>query len=184
MLSSIVLSKVFQNFIVLSADPPPEASTPWLWGLQAIPFTAAQCDENLHIGVEVRALHTYNLLSFPPEAKRLRSKDHFRPHTYCVCPSYLDTILLNLYLTSRSRMLRSREPLASTPSPQETELTLALWPPNSLTRQPFPTSQVYIVPLLVPIAICVPWWFQLRLEMESGESSQNLRTLLLLAFQK
>lgn len=28
MLSNIVLSNVFQNFIVLSAEPPPEASTP------------------------------------------------------------------------------------------------------------------------------------------------------------
>lgn len=81
-------------------------------------------------------------------------------------------------------MLRSRDPLASILSPQATELTRALCPLYSLTLQLFVASHIYIVPLLVPMANCVPWLFQFKLEIESGAKSQNLRTLLLLAFQK
>ena len=184
MLSSIDPSSVFQNLIVLSAEPPPEAKTPWLWGLQAMPLTAAVWDVNLQIGVVLFALQMNNLLSLPPEASRLWSNDHFSPQTSCVWPSYFETILLYRYLTSRMRMLLSLEPLARIPSPQATELTLALCPPYSLTLQLLVTSQSYIVPLLVPMAIWEPWLFQLRLEMESGTRSQNLSTLLLLAFQK
>lgn len=46
-LSSKVPSNVFQNLILLSAEPPPEAKIPWLCGLHAIPFTAALCWLNL-----------------------------------------------------------------------------------------------------------------------------------------
>lgn len=67
--------------MVLSAEPPPLARTPWLWGLQAIPLTAAQWEVNLQIGVELFALQMNSLLSFPPEARRLLSKDHFNPQT-------------------------------------------------------------------------------------------------------
>ena len=69
MLSSIVPFRVFQNFIVLSAEPPPEAKTPWLWGLQARPFTAAQCWLNLLMGVVEDLDHIMSLLSFPPDAR-------------------------------------------------------------------------------------------------------------------
>jgi hypothetical protein len=39
-------------------------------------------------------------------------------------------------------MLLSLEPLAKMPSPQATELTLALWPPYSLILQLLATSQI------------------------------------------
>jgi hypothetical protein len=149
-----------------------------------MPFTAAEWEVNLQMGVVLFALQMNSLLSFPPEARRLLSKDHFSPHTSWVCPSYLETILVKRYLTSLIRMLLSLEPLAKIPSPHATELTRALWPLYSFTRQLFVTSQSYIVPLLVPMAIWEPCWFQFRLEIESGTKSQNFSTLLLLAFQK
>lgn len=85
-LSSIVPSRVFQNFIVLSADPPPEASTPWVWGFHAKALTAAECWWNLLIGVLEWFDHMISLLSLPPLARWLPSKDHFKPQTYCVWP--------------------------------------------------------------------------------------------------
>ena len=184
MLSIIVLSSVFQNLIVLSAVPPPLARTPWLWGLQAIPLTAAQWEVNLQMGVALLALQMNNLLSFPPEARRLLSKDHFSPQTYWEWPSYLLTILLYRYRISLIWMLLSLDPLARMPSPQATELTRAVWPLYSLTLQLLVTSHISMVPFEVPMAICVPCWFQFKLEIESGARSQNLSTLLLLAFQK
>lgn len=184
MLSRRDPSSVFQNLIVLSAEPPPEAKTPWLWGLHAIPLTAAEWEVNLQIGVVLFALHMNNLLSLPPEASKLWSNDHLSPHTSWVWPSYFETIRLKRYLTSLIRILLSLDPLARIPSPHATELTRALWPLYSLTRQLLATSHSYIVPLLVPMAICEPWLFQFKLEIESGTRSQNLSTLLLLAFQK
>lgn len=86
MLSSKVPSRVFQNLIVRSADPPPEASTPWLWGFQASPLTAALCWLNLLTGTIEWVFHIINLLSFPPDANDWPSKDHFNPQTYWVWP--------------------------------------------------------------------------------------------------
>lgn len=128
MLSISELSSVFQNLIVLSAEPPPLARTPWLWGLQANPFTAAQWLLNLQIGVELWGLHMYNLLSLPPEASKLLLKDHFNPQTSCVWFSYLLMMWLGLYLTSLSWIVLSLEPLAKRLSHHATELTRALWP--------------------------------------------------------
>lgn len=68
-LSRRVPLSVFQNLIVLSADPPPEARTPWVCGLQARPLTAAQCCENLLMGILDELDQIMSLLSFPPEAK-------------------------------------------------------------------------------------------------------------------
>jgi hypothetical protein len=62
-----------------------------LWGLQAKPLTAAQWSLNLWIGVLEEVDHIISLLSLPPEANWFPSNDHFRPHTYCVWPSYLRT---------------------------------------------------------------------------------------------
>jgi len=53
---------------------------------------------------------------------------------------------------------------------QATELTLALWPKYYAILQFLMISQTSMVPLLVPIDIWVPLWFQFRLEMESGVS--------------
>jgi len=69
-------------------------------------------------------------------------------------------------------------------SAQATELTLALWLEYSLILQCFVASHNSTVPLLVPIAIWEPCWFQFKLEIESGVKSQNFTTLLLFAFQK
>ena len=169
-LSNNVLSRVFQNLIVLSADPPPLAKTPWLWGLQAIPFTAAQWLLNLHIGVELWALQMNNLLSFPPEANKLLLKDHFNPQTYWVCPSYLATMFDPFCLISLIWIVLSLDPVARRESFQATELTLALCPKYSVTLQFLTISQISVVPLLVPIEIWVPCWFQFKLDIESGLS--------------
>ena len=125
-LSRRVWSRVFQNLMVLSAVPPPVASTPWLWGDHDMPFTAATWLLNLQIGVEEWLDQMNNLLSLPPDASRLLSKDHFSPQTYCECPSYLLVILLKRYRVSLRWMLRSLEPEASSESPQAKELTLAV----------------------------------------------------------
>lgn len=85
-LSSIVPSSVFQNLMVLSADPPPDASTPWLWGFHARPLTAAQCWLNLLTGIVECVFHIMSLLSLPPDASDCPSNDHFNPQTSCVWP--------------------------------------------------------------------------------------------------
>jgi hypothetical protein len=86
MLSRSVPFRVFQNLIVRSADPPPDAKTPWLWGLQASPFTAAEWWLNLLTGIEERVFQINSLLSLAPEAKDWPSNDHFNPQTYWVWP--------------------------------------------------------------------------------------------------
>jgi hypothetical protein len=86
MLSSRVPLSVFQNLMVLSADPPPDARTPWLWGFQAKPFTAAQWWLNLLMGIGERVFQMMSLLSLAPDANDWPSKDHFNPQTYWVCP--------------------------------------------------------------------------------------------------
>ena len=183
-LSSIVPSRVFQNFMVLSADPPPEAKTPCVWGLQARALTAAECWLNLLIGTFDRLDQIINLLSFPPDASWFPSKDHFSPHTSWVCPSYLWTIERWFCLRSLKLIVLSRDPLASMFVLQARELTLSSWPATSYNLTHFEVSQIYVVPWLVPIAMWVPGSFHPILEIEWGFKSKNLRTLLLLAFQK
>ena len=183
-LSNIVPSKVFQNFIVLSAEPPPEAKTPWVWGLQARAFTAAVCWVNLLIGTLDKLDQIISLLSFPPDANWFPSKDHFNPQTYWVWPSYLCTIDRWLSLKSLKLMVLSRDPLASMFVLHARELTLSSWPPTSYNFIHFVVSQIYVVPWLVPIAMWVPGSFHPILEMEWGFKSKNLNTLLLFAFQK
>lgn len=125
MLSSRVPSSVFQNLIVLSADPPPEARTPWVCGLQARALTAAECWENLLTGLFDEGDQMISLLSFPPEAKWFPSKDHFNPHTSCVCAWYLLMICLWFCLKSLRLIVLSREPVASKLPLQASELTLS-----------------------------------------------------------
>ena len=67
--STGLLVRTFQNLIVLSADPPPEASKPWRWGLQAIALTAATWSENLETGMFDLVFQTNSLLSLPPLAR-------------------------------------------------------------------------------------------------------------------
>lgn len=170
--------------MVLSAVPPPDAKTPWLWGFQAIALTAAWWEVNLQMGDILLMLQTSSLLSLDPDASILWSKDHFKPQTYCSCPYILETIFFECSLKSLSRMFLSLEPLANKSLPHATELTLSLCPSYSFTLLFFATSQIWTVPLLLPIIIYVPSAFQLRLEIASGSISQNLLTLLSLAFQR
>lgn len=182
MLSSIVPSNVFQNLIVLSAEPPPDAKTPWLWGFHAKPLTAAQCWLNLLTGIGECLFHIMSLLSFPPEARDCPSKDHFNPHTYWVWPSYTATISLGLILVSCMIIVRSLDPLANRLPDQDKELTLALCPNMSITFEFLSRSQIYVTPWLFPTEICEPIWFHVILVMVQGLISQNLITLLLLPF--
>lgn len=127
-LSSRLPSSVFQNFIVRSADPPPDAKTPWLYGLHARPFTAAQCWLNLCIGLVEFIFHIISLLSLPPEAREKPSKDHFNPQTYWVWPCKIETISLDPILVSCMLIVLSLDPLASKLPDQDNELTRALCP--------------------------------------------------------
>lgn len=77
---------VFQNRMHRSAVPPPEANNPCWCGDHAIAFTAAKCDEYVWTGESECCVHTYSLLSLPPEARHCPSGDHFKPHTSCLCP--------------------------------------------------------------------------------------------------
>ena len=58
---------VFQNRIVLSAVPPPDANKPCWWGDHAKALTAAVWSENFSNGWLEWLLQINNLLSFPPE---------------------------------------------------------------------------------------------------------------------
>ena len=75
-------------------------------------FTAALWDENLNRGIsdlDWFADQTISLLSFPPEAKYLSSKDHFKPQISCLWPSILE-IYGSLHLKSRLSILLSFDP--------------------------------------------------------------------------
>jgi hypothetical protein len=77
----------------LSAVPPPLATKFDCIGLQAMAFTAAWWEENLNRGMLDLCWLDYqifSLLSFPPEARNLSSKDHFRPHISCLWASIFD----------------------------------------------------------------------------------------------
>lgn len=168
--------------MVRSADPPPEAKTPWLWGLHANPLTAAQCWLNLLIGAVDRVFQIMSLLSLPPDAREYPSNDHFKPQTYCVWPCIIETISLELILVSWILMVLSLDPLARRLPCHESELTLALCPNMSWTLAFLYKSHISVTPWLLPIEICEPGWFQAILVIELGLISQNLTTLLLLPF--
>jgi hypothetical protein len=123
-----------------------------------------------------------SLLSLPPEANDWPSNDHFNPHTYCVCPWYIETISLELILVSWIFIVRSLDPLASKFPDQDNELTLALCPNISLTLAFRYKSQIYVTPWLFPIEIWDPCWFQAMLVIEQGFISQKRITLLLFPF--
>mmetsp|Transcript_6390 Transcript_6390/g.26873 ORF Transcript_6390/g.26873 Transcript_6390/m.26873 type:complete len:242 (-) Transcript_6390:645-1370(-) len=105
----------FQNLIVRSAVPAPDARSPRRCGLHAIALTAATCSANLHAGTcfrgfvkpvpappprrpvvvaaeeearvprVARASQTRSLLSLPPEASRSPHGDQRSPQTSCRC---------------------------------------------------------------------------------------------------
>jgi hypothetical protein len=144
--STNVLVRVFQNLIVLSWDPPPEANNPCKLGFQAIALTAAVWLLNFEIGIEDLLFQTYSLLSFPPLASDCSSWDHFKPQTYCVCPVILLIIVLGLYLISRYNMVLSLDPEAKILFDQASELTLAVWPDNVWIFLFLVQSQIWTVP--------------------------------------
>lgn len=78
-------SWVFQNRMVRSAVPPPEARRfDWV-GDHAIAFTAAMWEVNVWRGWVVRWSQMSSLLSFPPDARRLDEALYFNPQTSWVC---------------------------------------------------------------------------------------------------
>ena len=79
--------RVFQNLIVRSAVPPPDARSPRWCGLQAIAFTAAQCSLHLNVGSLLSFSHTISLLSLPPDASCPSSEFQRRPQTSCLWPT-------------------------------------------------------------------------------------------------
>lgn len=86
--------RVFQNRMHLSAVPPPEAKRPWWWGDHAIAFTAAKWSVYVWTGDNDCVFHTYNLLSFPPDARYWLSGDHLRPQTSWRWPTSLLSVTL------------------------------------------------------------------------------------------
>lgn len=77
---------VFQNLMVRSAVPPPEASRLDWKGHHASALTAAVCAVKRCRGAPPAAPHTCSRLSLPPLASCAPLGDHFRPHTSCSCP--------------------------------------------------------------------------------------------------
>jgi hypothetical protein len=75
-----------QSLMLLSVVPPPVTNKLCLWGDHANPFTAAVWWSNLAIYLFIFEDHITTELSLPPEARKLSSKDHFTPQTYCLCP--------------------------------------------------------------------------------------------------
>ena len=133
----------FQNFIQRSAVPPPVAKTFGCHGHHARARTAAWCWLNMWsgsvtpFGVSTLALvppidgQIFTKLSFPPLAKYLKSVDHFRPHTSCVCPVNVVT-LWSLWRTSWCIIDPSRLPELMINEFQASDPTRAEWP--SITR--------------------------------------------------
>ena len=59
------------------------ARTEFLWGDQAKAFTAAVWSVNFPIYLPILGSQINTKLSFPPEAKKELSQDHFSPHISC-----------------------------------------------------------------------------------------------------
>jgi hypothetical protein len=147
--------RVFQNRIVLSAVPPPDANNPYWWGDHASALTAAECLESVLIGWFDERFHKNTLLSLPPEASCWPSNDHFSPHTYCLWAISLSVKRLGS-LVSRLRIILSFEPeLKMWLLFQDIDPTLAVCPVRHLIILDLFASQSWTVPVLVPTAI----WF-------------------------
>ena len=100
---------IFQIFIIQSAVPPPEASTPRCFSLQAIAFTAALC-RFFMIAKRVFGEKTIMELSLLPTAKYSPSGDHFNPQISCLGP--LNSMGVELaHLKSCSKSLLSLDPV-------------------------------------------------------------------------
>ena len=81
-----VIYVVFHILIDLSVDPPPVARTEFRWGDHAKALTAAVWSVNLPICRPILGSQINTRLSFPPDANKELSDDHFSPHIYCWCP--------------------------------------------------------------------------------------------------
>ena len=176
--------KVFRNFIVLSAVPPPETSRPCWCGDQATAFTAAKWSQYLRMGSLQWLFHTSSLLSLPPEHSCCSSKDHFKPQIYCLCPSnrVKNGVLVR---KSRWRMLLSLEPVLRRVEFQDIAPTRFVCPVIVLSFFILTTSQIWTSPLFVPTAKIGPFNDQ---DTEVAESltprSQSLLTLEFDAFHR
>jgi len=152
MQSVIFKVSVFQRRIDLSAVPPPEASHPCWWGLQAIAFTAALWAENFFKGVSLLwADHRIILLSFPPEASYCWSGLHFKPQISYVWPDNFAKKFPSS-LRSQWRIFLSLDPLERHQGFQLSTPILLWWPSKVLTSYPFWMSQIWRFPVSVPTA--------------------------------
>lgn len=158
-----------------SAVPPPDARRLLWWGLQAMAFTAALWEENLKRGIsdlDWFADQTISLLSLPPEARYLSSKDHLRPQISYLCPSILE-MYDSLHLKSRFKILLSFEPeLNMWEFDQVNAPTLPSCPSNVRSNFWVSVSQRWTIPVWVPVAKY--WPPSLDQQTEATRSSSTL----------
>ena len=129
---------LFQNLMLWSPTPPPEASK-LLWkGHQARAFTAEVCSSmrwRHWVAEFVEAIDMFQMwirLSFPPLANSFPETDHFNPQTSWLCPSY--TLMpWDLILKSLLMIKQSIPPVVKMLLFQSSDPTLNLWPFRVLT---------------------------------------------------
>ena len=141
--------KVFLNFIVLSAVPPPETKRPCSWGDHAMALMAAVWSVYLTMGSGIWGFQIRSWLSFPPEQNCCSSKAHLRPQISCLWPVDL---LKNgeLMRISLWRIVLSRDPVLKMVEFQAIVPTLFECPFIVLVFSILLTSQIWTSPLLVP----------------------------------
>lgn len=171
--------------MVLSAVPPPETKRPCWWGDQAKALTAAVCLNRLKTGLPEWTLQILSLLSLPPDASCCWSKDHFRPHTSCLCPVIFWTYS-SFVLISLTRILLSLDPLAYILLVfQAMAPTLAVWPLVVMIFLCLMQSHNWTSPICVPTPNTFDDGLEEQLVTRSLEDSYtNLTTLELPAFHK
>mmetsp|Transcript_818 Transcript_818/g.1934 ORF Transcript_818/g.1934 Transcript_818/m.1934 type:complete len:200 (+) Transcript_818:422-1021(+) len=168
---------VFQKRMHRSAVPPPEASSPFWCGDQAMALTAAVCSLKRRTGDVECGDQMKSLLSLPPDASCCPSNDQRRPHTSCLWPESL-LVKCSGTRTSRCRMSRSRLPDESVCPDQHSVPTRAWCPLIVRVVWHFAASHICTSPTLVPTARCVPRCVQLTEVTESsGPRSQSFVTL-------
>lgn len=132
---------VFQNLMVLSLVPPPEARRLFCLGHQARALTAALCWVKVNLGFDYPfKSQMHRLLSFPPLASWDPSNDHLSPHTSLVWAVKVLTMPLLWALTSWFIILVSRLPLERRFPFQAREETLPVCPLRVLIRLCFYAS--------------------------------------------
>lgn len=129
---------LFQNLMLWSPAPPPDASKLFWKGHQARAFTAEVCSSmrwSHWVAEFVEAIdmfHMWRRLSFPPLANSFPDTDHFSPQISWLCPRYTP-ILWDPTLKSLLMIKQSIPPVVKMLLFQSSDPTLDLWPLRVLT---------------------------------------------------